>query len=205
VPADALRERSGLADAVGLVGARAGLGAFGGLTGMMLAVAALAATLSWMAGAARVPFAAAEDGALPRAFGRLHPRWQTPVFALIAQGAISTAIFVTSAFLSATGARTTVQDAYDVLVNLTILIYFVPYLYLFAALPRLTGGSRTAAAAGFAATAVSLALVFVPPPGADVLNYEIKLCAQAAAIIAAGYGLKWMASTSRRGPARRAS
>lgn len=81
----------------------------------------------------------------------------------------------------------------------------MPYLYVFAALPKLTGGSRTAAVAGFAATAVSLALVFVPPAGADVLNYEIKLCAQAAAIIAVGYGLKWMASPSRAAAAPRES
>ncbi|MDQ3170013.1 MAG: APC family permease [Acidobacteriota bacterium] len=197
VPADALHERSGLADAVSLVGTRAGVGAFGGLTGVMLAVAALTSTLSWMAGAARVPFAAAEDGTLPRAFSRLHQRWQTPVFALIAQGVISTGIFLVSAFLSATGSRTSVQDAYDVLINLTIMIYFVPYLYVFAALPKLTGGSRLAAASGFAATAVSLGLVFVPPAGADALNYEIRLCVQAAAIIAIGYALKWMASRSR--------
>lgn len=203
VPADALRERSGLADAVSLVATRVGLGAFGGLTGVMLAVAALAATLSWMAGAARVPFAAAEDGMLPRAFSRLHPRWQTPVFALIAQGVISTGIFLVSAFLSATGARTTVQEAYDVLVNLTILIYFVPYLYVFAALPKLTGGSRLAAGAGFAATAISLALVFVPPAGADALNYEIRLGAQAAAILAVGYALKWLASPSHAAAGRR--
>ncbi len=205
VPADALRERSGLADAVGLVTTRVGLGAFGGLTGAMLAVAALAATVSWMAGAARVPFAAGADRLLPHAFSRLHPRWQTPVFTLVAQGVISTLIFLVSAFLSATGGRTSVQEAYDILVNLTILIYFVPYLYLFAALPALTGGSRIAAACGGLATAVSLALVFVPPAGADVLNYEINLCAQAAAIIAVGYGLMWMASTSPAAGAPRES
>ena len=205
VPADALRERSGLADAVSLVTARAGLSAFGGLTGAMLALAALAGTVSWMAGAARVPFAAGEDRALPQAFSRLHPRWQTPVFALVVQGLVSTLIFLVSAFLSATGGRTSVQEAYDILVNLTILIYFVPYLYLFAALPKLTGGSRAPAACGFLATAVSLALVFVPPAGSDVLNYEVNLFAQAALIIGAGYALKWMASASREAGVPRSS
>ena len=197
VPADALRERSGLSDAVGLVTGRAGLGAFGGLTGVMLAVAALAGTVSWMAGAARVPFAAGGDRLLPHAFSRLHARWQTPVVALVAQGAISTLIFLVSAFLSVTGERTSVQDAYDVLVNLTILIYFVPYLYLFAALPALTGGSRAAASAGFLATAVSLGLVFVPPAGASMLDYEITLCVQAGAILGAGYVMKRLAGGRR--------
>jgi amino acid transporter len=190
VPADALHERSGLADAVGLVTTRVGLGAFGGLTGAMLAVAALASTVAWMAGAARVPFAAGEDRVLPAAFSRLHPRWQTPVVALVAQGAVSTGIFLVSAFLSATGGRTSVQEAYDILVNLTILIYFVPYLYLFVALPKLTGGSRLASAAGLLATGVSLALIFVPPAGSNALNYEVNLFVQAGAILGAGYVMK---------------
>lgn len=205
VPADALRERSGIADAVSLVTSRAGLGAFGGLTGAMLALAAVAGTVSWMAGAARVPFAAGEDRALPAAFSRLHARWQTPVVALVAQGVVSSAIFLVSAYLSATGETTSVQEAYDILVNLTILIYFVPYLYLFAALPKLTGTSKAWAACGLFATGASLALVFVPPAGARVLNYEISLIAQAAVIVGVGYALKWYAGGSRAADAPRES
>lgn len=198
VPAEQLRERSGLADAVSLVTARAGFGVFGGLTGAMLALAAIAGTVAWMAGAARVPFAAGEDRALPAAFSRLHPRWQTPVVALIAQGIVSSMIFLASAFLSVSGGGTSVQQAYDLLVNLTILIYFVPYLYLFAALPALTGGSRGWAGCGLVATAASLALVFVPPAGADALTYEVSLILQAAAIVSVGYALRWYAGGSRR-------
>jgi glutamate:GABA antiporter len=202
VPAEALRERSGLADAVSLVTTRVGLGAFGGLTAAMLALAALAGTVSWMAGAARVPFAAGEDRALPAAFSRLHPRWGTPVVALIVQGVVSTLIFLVSAFLSAGGGATTVQEAYDILVNLTILIYFVPYLYLFAALPKLTRKGFGWAAAGMIATSASLALVFVPPAGAHAINYEISLIVQAAAIIGVGYVLKWYAGRSLEAGAR---
>jgi glutamate:GABA antiporter len=205
IPADALRERSGLADAVSLVTARAGFGAFGGLTGAMLALAAVAGTVAWMAGAARVPFAAGADRALPAAFSRLHPRWQTPVFALVAQGIVSSLIFLASLFLSGGRGAASVQDAYDVLVNLTILIYFVPYLYLFAALPKLTGRSRGWAACGMLATGVSLALVFVPPPQADALAYEISLAGQAAAIIGVGYGLKWLAGRPREARGRAGS
>jgi len=203
VPADALRERSGLADAVALTASRAGLDGIGGLTGAMLTLAALAGTVAWMAGAARVPFAAGVDRSLPAAFSRLHPRWQTPVFALVVQGTLSTLIFLASAFLPAGGRAATVQEAYDILVNLTILIYFVPYLYLFAALPKLTNGSRGWAAAGLCATSASLALVFVPPSGTPALDYEVNLILQAAAILAVGYALRWHAGRSRRAPAPR--
>ena len=197
VPAGELRERSGLADAVALTAARAGIEGIGGLTGAMLALAALAGTVAWMAGAARVPFAAGVDRTLPAAFSRLHPIWQTPVVALIAQGVLSTLIFLSSAFLSAGGRTTTVQEAYDILVNLTILIYFVPYLYLFAALPKLTNGSRVWAGAGLCATAASLALVFVPPSGSSALNYESNLILQAAVIVGVGYALKWRTGRGR--------
>ena len=197
VPAESVRELSGLPDAVSAVTTRVGLGAFGGLTGAMLAIAAVAGTVSWMGGAARVPFAAGTDRALPMAFSRLHPRWGTPVVALIVQGVVSTLIFLVSVFVSATGGATSVDEAYNILVNMTILIYFVPYLYLFAALPKLTGDGRGWAACGLFATSASLALIFVPPQGTRMLHYEISILLQTAAVIGAGYALKAYASRSR--------
>jgi len=72
----------------------------------------------------------------------------------------------------------------------------VPYLYLFVGLTRLlkgaelTVGLRLAAAAGLAATVISMILVFVPPEGtSNVLNYEANLIWQTAAVVAGGVGL----------------
>ena len=90
-------------------------------------------TNSWVAGSARVPFAAGVDAVLPAAFARLHERYRTPHVALIVQAAAATLLFLASVFVSLGGGRTSVQEAYDIMVNLTILVYFVPYLYLFAA------------------------------------------------------------------------
>ena len=67
-----------------------------------------------------------------RALGALHPRYRTPHVALIAQGVIATLIFLSSLFLTIGGGTTTVQESYDILVNLTIVVYFVPYVYLFS-------------------------------------------------------------------------
>lgn len=216
VPASALAERSGITDAVDVVSARVGLAGLGGLTGALLALGALAGTNSWTAGAARVPFAAGVDEALPRAFGRLHPRYRTPHVALIVQGATASVLFLTSVFLTIAGAQTTIQEAYDILVNLTILIYFVPYLYLFLTLVRLRRAETTTsadavtipggriglwvvAALGFSATAVSVVLVFVPPAGTEnVLNYEANLVLQAALILGVGGMFYW---SRRRKPA----
>jgi amino acid transporter len=137
---------------------------------------------------------------------RLHPRFRTPHVALVVQGVVATLIFVVSLFLSVGGGQTTVQDAYDILVNLTTVIYFVPYLYLFPALitldrrqiegtpgaeapgPRRTRwGMWSLAMLGFAATATAVGLAFVPPRGAsNWTGYVLNLVLQTAAVIAVG-------------------
>ncbi len=209
VPAGTLQELSGIADAVEHAGVQLGLAGMGALTGGLLALASLAGNNSWFGGAARVPFAAGVHDVLPPAFARLHPRHHTPVNALVMQGLAATAIFLLSLFVSITGGSTTIQEAYDILVNLTILVYFVPYLYLFPTLirlRRLAGGDDhgvahvpggapglwLVAAAGTAATATSMALVFVPPPDTvNVLNYEVNLIGQSAIVIGLGVALYW--------------
>ena len=196
VPADQLAERSGIADAVDIAATRMGLPAVGPLTAFLLAASAIAGCTSWMAGSARIAYAAARDGHWPAPLGALHARYRTPHVALLAQGGIATLIFLSSLFLTIGGGTTTVQESYDILVNLTLVVYFVPYLYLFVGLvrllkgPELSVGLRVAAAVGFAATAISMVLVFVPPSGtANVLNYEVNLVWQTAAVLAGGVGL----------------
>jgi len=216
MPASALAERSGIVDAVELASSRIGLIGVGVVTAAMLALGNIAGMSSWAAGSARVSFAAGLDRVLPSAMARLHPRHRTPHVALIVQAAISTAIFLVSLFLTLSGSQTSVQEAYDILVNLTIIIYFVPYLYLFLALVRLRKldpvradethallipggrvGLWTVVVCGFVATLVSLALIFVPPAGTtNVVNYEANVILQSAAVI--GVGLALYASTRRR-------
>lgn len=218
VPASELAERSGIADAIDLVTGRLGLAGFGGAIGLLLALGSVAGTSSWIAGAARVPFAAGVDNVLPPAFARLHSRFRTPHVALIVQAGAATLLFLTSAFISLGGGQTSVQEAYDIMVNLTILLYFVPYLYLFAAFLRLrrgpadtggpdtsdgpdifrvpggTPGAWTVGLCGFTATLVAVALVFVPPTGtANVWNYQANLVGQSLLLFLVGGGF-WLAS-----------
>jgi len=199
VPLSALKELSGITDAVQLVAGRVGLTGLGALTGALLTLNALAGTASWTAGAARVPFAAGVDSAMPRAFARLHPRYRTPHIALIVQSIAASLIFLASVFFTVAGRSTSIQEAYDILVNLTILIYFVPYLYLFLAQIRLLPDApRSLALVGFAATAISLALTFLPPPGSNTLTFEVNLIVQAAVMLGVGVAFyTW----SRRAPA----
>jgi amino acid transporter len=215
VPASELAERSGIADAVELVGGRLGYAGLGAFIGLLLFVGSIGGTSSWIAGAARVPFAAGVDSAMPAAFARLHAKYRTPHVALIVQAIATTALFLVSVYLSVGGGETSIQEAYDIMVNLTILVYFLPYLYLFASFIRLrsmdrdmpadentivlpggTLGAWAIASCGLLATLIAMGLVFVPPAGTEnVLNYEVNLIGQAALLIGIGMGLYF---TSRK-------
>jgi amino acid transporter len=213
VPASELAERSGIADAVDLVTTKLGFAGVGAFIALLLVVGSIGGTSSWIAGAARVPFAAGVDAAMPSAFAKLHEKYRTPYIALIAQGLATTALFLVSVFLSVGGGQTTIQEAYDIMVNLTILIYFLPYAYLFAAFIRLrtidadiladenavtlpggTVGAWLIAGCGMFATVIAMALIFVPPPGTEnVLNYEVNLIGQTLALIGIGMFFYWAA------------
>jgi amino acid transporter len=147
--------------------------------GWVTVAAALLVTLgglgqagAWFAAAARLPFVAGIDRLLPAAFGRLHPRYGSPHVSLLVQAAIA-AVFI---FLGQAG--TSVRGAYDVLVSMSIIGYFIPYLLMFAAMIRLQrvpagpevirvpGGPPMAialGALGFVTTAAAIGLALIPP------------------------------------------
>src|SRR3989449_10166634 len=107
-----------LAPAAALVAALLTLGNLGGVG-------------AWISGTARIPFVAGVDRVLPPAFGKVHPRWQTPYVALLVQGGIAT-VFVVAGL-----AGSTVRDAYLALVGPAIGLFFIPHLYLFPPHPPL--------------------------------------------------------------------
>jgi amino acid transporter len=102
-------------------------------TAFLIALSNVGAAGAFLAAVARLPFVAGIDRYLPPIFGRLHPRWRTPWFALLTQ-AVFGVVFV---FLGQAG--TSVKGAYDVLVALSVIIYFIPFLYLFASMLKLQG------------------------------------------------------------------
>jgi amino acid transporter len=139
-----------------------------GLTGIvpvaaiLVTVACLGSVGAWLGSVARIPFVAGLDHFLPPSFGRLHPRWRTPVAALVTQSAIA-ALFV---FLGQAG--TTVKGAYDVLVSMMVIAVLIPFLAVFGAAIKLSGGRATIVLmglVGLATTIGSIALAMVPPAG----------------------------------------
>jgi len=122
--------------AIARVEARTGLTGISPVAGALIALTALGSVGAWLASVARIPFVAGLDRYLPPSFGRIHPRWGTPWVALVVQAAV-TAVFV---FLGQAG--TSVRGAYDAFVSMTIIWYFIPFLYLFAAAIKLRGEAQ---------------------------------------------------------------
>jgi amino acid transporter len=141
------------------------------ITAFLIALSNLGAAGAFLAAVARLPFVAGLDRFLPPIFGSLHPRWRTPWFALLTQGVLG----VIFAFLGQAG--TSVKGAYDVLVSMSVITYFIPFLYLFASMYKLQsepagpgvirvpGGKPVAlmmASLGFCTTLLTITLSLIP-------------------------------------------
>jgi amino acid transporter len=161
----------GIMQAVQAMTDRIGVTWLAPIVAAIVTVNALGGVGGWFAATARLPFVAGIDRFLPPAFGALHPRWRTPYVALLVQAAIA------GLFIWLGQAGTSVRGAYDVLVSMGIIAYFIPFLFMFAAMIRLQrepagpgvirvpGGRRVAvalAALGFATTTISIVLASVP-------------------------------------------
>ena len=90
-----------------------GLAWLGPAVALLICVANLGAVGAYLAAMSRLPFVAGIDHYLPPAFGRVHPRWQTPHVALIAQALFSLL------FRRAGTVRQHVRGAYQMLVSMT--------------------------------------------------------------------------------------
>src|SRR6266508_4370425 len=171
LPKDQVSGLQGIMQAIQAMTARVGVAWLAPIAAAFVTLNALGGVGGWFAATARLPFVAGIDRFLPPAFGRLHPRWRTPYVALLVQAGIA-ALFI---FLGQ--AKTSVHGAYDALVSMGIIAYFIPFLFMFAAMIvlqrepaapdviRVPGGKPVAvalASIGFLVTAVSIVLSCIP-------------------------------------------
>jgi amino acid transporter len=174
----------------------------------LIALSNLGAAGAYLASVARLPFVAGIDRFLPPIFGKLHPRWRTPYIALILQGGCGI-LFV---FLGQAG--TSVRGAYDVLVSMGIVTYFLPYLFLFAAMFRLQGEvpspdvirvpggkpmARLLAVVGFATSLLTIVLSLFPAPGESNPELAVlKVVGGTVGLISIGAALYWFGKRRAR-------
>jgi amino acid transporter len=108
-----------------------GVGWLAVIIALLTALASVGGAAAYLSSTARLPFVAGIDNYLPAAFGRIHPKWKTPYVAVFFYG-LAGMLF---AFLGQAG--TSVKGAYEALVSMSVITYFIPYLFLFAAMIRL--------------------------------------------------------------------
>jgi amino acid transporter len=141
---------------------------------------------------------------MPAAFGKIHPRWKTPHVSILVQAGISGAILLLSQI------NETTVSAYQILVDAAVILYFIPFLYMYAAAIKLAyrpdrattldavliPGGRLgvwiAGGLGFLVTLMAIVLSFVPPGETEnKLLFEVKLVSGTAVAVLIGLMLYW--------------
>ncbi len=201
LPPSEVSNLSGLMQAISGTASRVGFESIIPFAAFLIALSNVGAAGAYLAAVARLPFVAGIDRFLPKAFGLLHPRWKTPWVALLVQFAVGV-LFV---FLGQAG--TSVKGAYDVMASMTVIVYFIPYLFVFAAMIKLQGepagpevirvpgGKPVAVAAaivGFLTTTFTIVMSVVPQP--DEANRPLavyKVVGGSVLLLAIGAGIYW--------------
>jgi amino acid transporter len=158
---------------------------------------------AWLTGPARIAFVIGLDRYFPPAFGRVHPRWHTPYVAILTQGVLATFFL----FISVVGKGTTVEKAYLVVLDTMLLIYFVPYLYLFTCYivvrwnearavsdeswPHGRAGATLVGLAGLGLTLFAMVIATIPPADTDPWVFRAKVIGGAAIFVAIGGLIYW--------------
>jgi amino acid transporter len=201
LPASEVGNLQGLMQAISSTAGRIGFDSVIPFAAFLIMLSNVGAAGAYLAAVARLPFVAGIDRFLPPAFGALHPRWKTPWVGLLTQFAFG-AIFI---FLGQAG--TSIKGAYDVLVSMGVITYFIPYLFLFAAMfklqsepagpdvIRVPGGKPVAYAVsivGLVTTILTIAVSVLPPP--DEPNKPLavfKIVGGCGALVLIGVWLYW--------------
>ena len=211
IPAAEIDPQSGVFHAMTAGSIALGAGFLGIVAALLVSVGNAGGVGSTVAGIARVPFVVGIDRYLPAAFGKIHPRWKTPWVSILVQALLSGIILLLSQIKSATAI-----EAYQVVVDAAIILYFIPFLYMFAAVIKLAQrndrkanehavlvpggmpGVWVCGILGFAVILIGIIFSLVPPGDASSkLIFEVKLVGGTVASILLGLILYWRGARSK--------
>src|SRR6202451_442411 len=210
-PAGGIDPKSGVfqAIAVGSVALRISL--IGVIAAILVTAGNAGGIGSTVAGISRVPFQVGIDSYLPAAFGKIHPRWKTPYVSILVQAIASIVILFLSQIKNSG-----VLAAYQVLVDAAIILYFIPFLYMFAAIIKLASradrkenphavlvpggkaGVWICGGLGFLVVLIGIFLSFVPPGGSNTVVFEVDLVGGTVGSILLGLFLYWRGARTKR-------
>jgi glutamate:GABA antiporter len=135
---------------------------------------------AWLGGSARIPFVAGLDSYMPRWLGSIHPKYRTPYAALLVHAGVSFALVLMNFWGSG------VQESFQRLLSLAVVLQLIPFLYMFGALLKLAlapdfqqvryGKVKLilAGASGLVTTALGIGLAFFPAQQiTSLFSYEV--------------------------------
>lgn len=171
LPTDEVSILAGIPQAISHLFADTGWIWLGAFAALAITLGGMGGVSAWLGGTARIPYVSGLDNYLPPSLGKVHPKYGTPYVSLIWQGIFSSAFILMSVIGS------TIEEAYLVLIDATLILYFIPYLYMFAAVIKLRRGHDDsgviaipggkvglylAVGAGLFATTVSIVFSLIP-------------------------------------------
>jgi len=148
----------------------------------MLSISIAGIGSAWLAGSARIPFVAGLDSYMPSWLGKVHPKYATPYAALIVHATVSMILVVVNFTFTGAG----VQETFQKLLSLAVVLQLVPFLYMFGALLKIAADESFvkgryskptlffAGASGLVTTILGIALAFFPAQQiTSILSYEV--------------------------------
>jgi glutamate:GABA antiporter len=211
-PAADIDPQSGVFHAITVGSAALGVGFLGIVAAILVTAGNAGGVGSTVAGIARVPFVVGIDRYLPAAFGKIHPRWKTPWVSILVQAGLSGAILLLSQIRSSS-----VIEAYQIVVDAAIILYFIPFLYMFAAVIKLSHRKDRAENAhatlvpggrfgvwicgglGFTVVIMGIAVSVIPPgDSTDKLFFLLRLIGGTGATLLIGLLLYWRGVRSKK-------
>jgi amino acid transporter len=199
IPAEVVDPKSGVFQAITTGSTALGIGIVGVIAAMLVTVGNAGGVGSTVAGISRVPFVVGIDQYLPAWFGKIHPKWKTPHLSILVQAALSALVLLLSQF------KATERTAYVVLVSAAIVLYFIPFIYMYAAVIKLAwkedrgrnknavlipGGKAGVCVCGILGLLAVIAGIFFSliPPGEETnkVLFEVKVLGGTVATIAVG-------------------
>jgi glutamate:GABA antiporter len=211
LPTEAVGGPDGFVTGVFLLASRLGLGWLLVPVALLVALNAVGGAAANLSSTARLPFVVGVDRYLPSAFSLIHSRYRTPWIAISVYGIAGVIV----ALLGQAG--TTVRGAYNVLVSMSVISLFIPYLFLFSAMIRMQsrpaaigarrvpGGRPVAillASIGLVSTTATIILSAIP--GTDETNKPLavaKVLGGTAGLVGLGVAVflfsRWKTRSSR--------
>jgi amino acid transporter len=182
VSKDSISVLQGIVQAVSHMAAQVGVSWIVAPFAFMLSLSIAGIGSAWLGGSARIPFVAGLDSYLPAWLGKIHPKYATPYPALLVHAGVSLILVVLNFTLTGSG----VQETFQKLLSLAVVLQLIPFLYMFGALLKIAldekfvrghygrGTLVFAGVCGMVTTVLAIVVAFFPAKQiTSLFSYEV--------------------------------